>query len=62
MQDVVDRLLQHGLLKDTEAEHILEDLQKAIRHVLVCKATVHPGEFAAESDENNLVEEARDAS
>jgi hypothetical protein len=56
------KLAENGVLKDTEAEHILEDLQKAIRHVLACKATVHPGEFAAEADENNLVEEARGAS
>jgi hypothetical protein len=54
------KLVENGLLKDTEAETILEDLQKDIRHVLACKALVHQGEFPTEDDENNLMEEAGD--
>jgi hypothetical protein len=50
-------LVENGLLKDTEAEHILEDLEKEIRHVITCGTAVHPGEIPLATDEKNLLEE-----
>jgi hypothetical protein len=56
------KLVENGLLKDTEAEHILEDLETEIRHVLSCKAAVHPGELPIEAEDNKLVEEGGEGS
>jgi hypothetical protein len=50
-------LVENGLLKDTEAEHILEDLEKEIRHVITCGIAVHPGEIPLAIDEENRLEE-----
>jgi hypothetical protein len=48
------KLVENGLLKEQEAEHLVDEIQGAIDEVLSCSASVHPGEFGTEEEEQVL--------
>lgn len=48
----VTKLVRHGLLKDDEAEHFVEEIEHHIEHVLNCNEQDHPGEVKLETAES----------
>jgi hypothetical protein len=44
-QHYVSKLVQHGLLKDDEAEHWVKEIEHHLEHVLGCSEKGHPGEL-----------------
>ncbi len=44
----VESLTHVGLLKDSEAEHYLEEIEESLAMVSLCSADSHPGELAEE--------------
>ena len=47
------KLVRHGLLKEDEAEHLVEEIEENLHHVLSCSAESHPGETDFVDDEIN---------
>ena len=47
------KLVRHGLLKEDEAEHLVEEIEENLKAVLSCSAESHPGEedFIDEDDD-----------
>jgi NhaP-type Na+/H+ or K+/H+ antiporter len=50
----IENLNRTGLLKDTEAEEVLEEIQEALQHVTSCAAEVHPGEIPTNTDDESF--------
>jgi hypothetical protein len=49
----IDKLTTHGLLKDSEAEEIVEELDEHLEHVLTCNELHHEGEIRLHLDEDD---------
>jgi NhaP-type Na+/H+ or K+/H+ antiporter len=49
----IENLNRTGLLKDTEAEEVLEEIQEALQHVNSCTAEDHPGEISMTTDDDD---------
>jgi len=47
--------LTHGLLKEQEAEHIVEEIEESIGHVLSCVDADHPGELPTDDVEETYI-------
>jgi len=56
----VGKLVGIGMLKDSEAEHWVEHLEKDLGHVLSCDALHHPGEIDIDEEEDENDMELRD--
>lgn len=48
------KLRDRGLLKESEAEHLVHEIAKEIQHVLSCDASEHPGEYTVQQEEASL--------
>ena len=55
----VSKLVRAGLLKDDEAEHIIEQLEHNLKQVKSCDQAVHPGKLDIGSDEESPTASAR---
>lgn len=47
----IEGLVNHGLLKDQEAEHLVEGIEESLDAVLSCSAEDHPGELPVKEGE-----------
>ena len=47
----IEKLTVHGLLKDSEAEEIVEELEELLEHVISCNETHHEGEMDLNIDD-----------
>jgi NhaP-type Na+/H+ or K+/H+ antiporter len=47
----IEALVNHGLLKDQEAEHLVEEIEESLDTVLSCTAEDHPGELQMKEGE-----------
>jgi hypothetical protein len=47
----IEALVEHGLLKDIEAEHLVEEIEESLDAVLSCTAEDHPGELPIKEGE-----------
>lgn len=47
----VDHLVEIGLLKESEAEHLVEEIERHLDMVMSCEETDHPGEIDLQVDE-----------
>jgi NhaP-type Na+/H+ or K+/H+ antiporter len=47
----IESLVNHGLLKDQEAEHLVEEIEESLDSVLSCTAEDHPGEVPIKEGE-----------
>lgn len=50
----IDKLTTHGLLKDSEAEEIVVELDELLEHVLTCDQFHHEGELDFGKDDQDL--------
>jgi hypothetical protein len=49
----IEKLTTHGLLKDSEAEEIVEELDEHLEHVLTCDKLHHEGEISLHLDDDD---------
>jgi hypothetical protein len=47
----MEKLVTHGLLKESEGEHFVEELEGYLDHVLSCDELHHPGELTTRDDD-----------
>ena len=47
----IEKLTVHGLLKDSEAEEIVEELEVLLEHVISCNLSHHEGEMDLQVDD-----------
>eukprot|EP00934_Nitzschia_sp_Nitz4_P000343 Nitzschia sp. Nitz4//scaffold35_size145790//85172//87847//NITZ4_003034-RA/size145790-snap-gene-0.15-mRNA-1//1//CDS//3329549136//343//frame0 len=54
----VEKLVDIGLLKESEAEHFVEEIEEELHHVAKCNVSRHPGEMEEDDeDSEDIIEE-----